>query len=762
MARSNVRIGWLTAMYGASALTAPAFAQQTDDTVLEQIVVTAQKREQNLQDVGISVAALDSEALYNRGVTASTSLGAITPGLVVTDYGNPVITVFTLRGVSQFDFADHQEAPVAAFVDGSYVPYLSAVGMNFFDLERVEVARGPQGTLFGRNATGGVISLVSAKPTENPEGYADVRVGNFGALRAEGAIGGPLSDSVRGRLSVLKDQHDGYFKNALGPDKGDADNISWRAQLAADLGERGSLGLIVRGSRDRSSTSPYEARAAYPDPTTGVIRSGDAQAHRDFCASYFGADIPNGAVDCLSGDTATGDPYRIRHNRGGAFERDYYGATATVNWDFGAVQLASISSYGTLEKNYDDEDSDGTSLDTLYFGQSVDTDDYSQELRLSGEGERLNWVAGAYYLHIDGDYGASTGYFLFDPTLQAESVNQYRLTTRSWAVFAQTEIKLSSRLTLTAGGRWTDDDKRFALATDCSGAGCDALGLTDPSLVQGTGFDASVPGADTTRSSGNWDAKLQLGFQANDNLLLYAGVTRGTKAGGYNGGASAFYSVDQVIFDDEELTSYEAGVKSLFADGRVRLNGSVWYYDYANVQVFSQLGPATVTFNRDGEAHGAELELAARVARGFDVGVGISILSTQLDPIDVQNILTGEISQRGQEMVNAPGATVNVTARKEWPVGPGRLSLQADATWSDDRKLNLIDNPATRQSAYTLANLRLGYAAPDDRWEVALYGQNVTNEEYRTVATPFVNFTGAVLELYGPPRTYGASLRVRF
>lgn len=749
-------------MCGATAITAPAFAQQSNGAMLEEVVVTAQKREQNLQDVGISVAAFDSETLQNRGITASTSLGGITPGLVVTDYGNPVITVFTLRGVSQFDFADHQEAPVATFVDGSYVPYLSAVGMNFFDLERVEVERGPQGTLFGRNATGGVISLVSAKPTKDVEGYADFRVGNFGALRAEGAIGGPLSDNVRGRLSVLKDQHDGYFKNSLGADKGDADNTSWRAQLVADVGDNGSFGIIVRGSRDRSLTSPYEARAAYPDPATGAILSGDGQAHADFCAGFFGTAIAPGAVDCLSGDIATGDPYRIQHDRIGSFERDYHGATATLDWDFGAVQLAAISSYGKLEKRYDNEDSDGTSLDTLYFGQSVDADDFSQELRISGEGERLNWVAGAYYLRIDGDYGSNTGYFLFDPVMQAEALSSYQLTTRSWAVFAQTEFELASRLTLTTGARWTNDDKRFALATDCGGPGCDLLGLTDPSIVQGTGFDASVPGADTTRSSGNWDAKLQLGFQANEDLLFYAGVTRGTKAGGYNGGASAFYTVDQVIFDDEELTSYEVGVKSLLADGRVRLNSSVWYYDYADVQVFSQLGPATVTFNRDGKAHGAELELAARVAPGFDLGLGVSILSTQLDPIDVQNILTGEITQIGQDMVNAPGATVNVVARKEWPMGPGRLSLQADATWSDDRKLNLIDNPATRQDACTLANLRIGYAAPDDRWEVALYSQNVTDEEYRTVATPFVNFTGAVLELYGPPRTYGASLRMRF
>jgi len=764
MNRSTVRWAVATSLVAAWVGFAPAvvFAEDTAGAGLGEVIVTAQKRAQNLQDVAISITALSEEDLRGRGITSTEALGAATPGLIVNDYGNPVITVFTLRGAQQFDFGDHQESPVAVFADGSYIPYLSAVGMNMFDLERVEVDRGPQGTLFGRNATGGVVSLISAKPTKDFEGFADLQGGNYGAFRAEAAISGPLSDGIRARLSVLKDQHDGYFKNAIGPDKGDADNTSWRAQIAADVGSHGSLGIIVRGSHDQTSTSPYEAAAGYPDPTTGAIVKGGGQPHVDFCAAYFGTTVPLDSVDCLSGDPAPSDPFHIRHNRIGSFKRDYYGANVSFDWDFGPTQFTSISSFGDLRKRYADEDSDATSLDVLYFGQTVDAKDYSQEFRLAGKNDRLTWVTGAYYLQIDGDYGTGVGFYPFDPTLVAAVDNAYTLKTQSWAAFAQTEFKLAPQFTLTTGFRWTEDRKKFEFIPACSGPGCDPFGLTDPGIVQGSGYTDAVPGAQTRRSSGNWDAKVQLGFQAREGLLYYIGVSRGTKAGGYNAASTAYYTVDQTIFKDEVLTDYEAGIKSQLAGGRVRLNASAFYYDYANIQVFNQLGPSTVTFNRDGRIYGSEIELEARVARGFDLGLGVSLLHTQIDPVDVTNILTGAITQVSQELPNSPHATVNALARKEWSVGTGSIALQANVLWTGDRKLNLIDNPGTDEKSYTVTDLRASYISAGDRWEAAIFVKNATDEKYRIVGTPFVNFTGSIIEIYGPPRTFGGSVRVRF
>ena len=744
---------------------APATEATTDSDTLAEITVTAQKKTQDIQDVAISIQALQEEDLRQRGITTTEALGNATPGLMVNDYGNPVITLFTLRGVQQFDFGDHQESPVAVFADGVYIPYLSAVGLDFFDMDHVEVLRGPQGTLFGRNATGGAIQLQSAAPTRDFSAYAQVDEGNYAEHRIEAAVSGPLGGGWLGRLSVLKDEHSGYYNNLIGRDPGNADGLGWRVQLAHELGDRGKISFIVRGSHDNTTSSPDQAEAAYPDATSGLLLSGAANpaAYAQFCAGYFGASVPTHPVDCLSGDRATGNPFDIHANRVGYFRRTTLGATATVEWDLDFARLTSITDYGHLSKNYGDEDSDGTSLDLLTFAQTVDAKNASEELRLAGKSGPHDWIVGLYGLYIDGHYGTEQGYYMFDPTLTATTANAYSLRTRTWAVFAQDEIALAPRWSLTTGLRWTGDDKNFTMGTPCTGPGCDALGLTNPDIVQGTGYDNSVPGARTSRVSGNWDGKLQLSYKPVDGVLTYAGVSRGTKAGGFNGGAAAFYTVNQVIFDDEVLTDYEIGAKTNLAGGRVRANVSAFYYDYKNMQVFNQIGPSTVTFNRDGRIYGGEADLQALLAPGLESALGVSLLHTRIDPVENVNILTGATTSAPEELPNSPHITVNARLAKSWRIGSqGKLTLEGDGKWLGAHKLSLIDNPATNENAYYTLDGRLSYAAADGRWEVALYSRNLTNQQYRLVATPFASFDGSLIDVFGPPRTFGGSIRVRF
>jgi iron complex outermembrane receptor protein len=736
-----------------------------DSDALAEVTVTAQKKTQDIQDVPISIQALKQDDLRGMGITSTEGLGNATPGLMVNDYGNPVITIFTLRGVQQFDFGDHQESPIALFTDGVYVPFLSAVGLDFFDMDHVEVLRGPQGTLFGRNATGGAIQLQSAAPTQDFTAYVQADAGNYAEHRVEAAVSGPIGAGWLGRLSVLKDEHSGYYNNLIGRDPGDADGLGWRAQLAHDLGDQGRFSLIVRGSHDDTTSSPGQAAPAYPDATTGLLLPGAANpaAYAQFCLNYFGASTPAHPVDCLSGDSATGNPFNIHANRVGHFLRTTVGASANLDWDFGFARLTSITAYGHLSKNYGGEDSDGTSLDLLTFAQTVDAKNASEELRLAGKSGPHDWIAGVYGLYIDGHYGTEQGYFMFDPTLNADTGNAYSLRTRTWAVFAQDEITLAPRWSLTAGLRWTGDDKNFTMTTPCVGPGCDVLGLTSPDLVQGTGYTDSVPGARTSRVSGNWDGKLQLSYKPIDGVLTYAGVSRGTKAGGFNGGAAAFYTVNQAIFDDEVLTDYEIGAKTDLAGGRVRANVSSFYYRYENMQVFNQIGPSTVTFNRDARIYGAEADLQALLAPGLESSLGVSLLHTRIDPVQNVNILTGESTSSPEELPNSPHVTVNARLAKSWLIGPsGKLVLEGDGKWVGGHKLSLIDNPATHESAFYTLDGRLSYGASDGSWEVALYSQNLTDQQYRIVATPFASFDGSLIEVFGPPRTFGGSIRVRF
>ena len=494
----------------------------------------------------------------------------------------------------------------------------------------------------------------------------------------------------------------------------------------------------------------------------GKRGAGRVRAGAGFCSSYFGTIVGPDATDCVSGDADDNNPYTIAHNRIGGFERDALGANLTLNFDLGGVQLTSISSWSSLDKSYADEDADGSSADILFFGQTADAEDFSQEFRLVGSSDRLDWVLGAYYLNIRGTYGGEVGFFPGDPGLDALVNNSYTLDTTSYAVFGQAEFALTSELSLIGGLRWTQDDKEFRMATPCVGPGCSALGLDDPSIVQGSGYDESVPGARTERSSDNWDARLQLTYEPSNDLLLYAGVSRGTKAGGFNAGATAFYAVDEVIFDDEVLTSYEIGFKRTFDSGRGRLNASAFYYDYQDVQVFNQLGPSTVTFNRDGRVYGSDIELQWRFAEGYDLGLGLSFLNTELDPIARTNILNGDVFLESQAFTNAPEFSANGSLRREWIIDTNVLSLQGDFQWVGAHKLNLIDHPATQEDSYGLVNLRSGFGPASGAWEFAVFAQNVTDEEYRVIATPFVDFTGAVVEIYGQPRILGASFLARF
>jgi iron complex outermembrane receptor protein len=438
------------------------------------------------------------------------------------------------------------------------------------------------------------------------------------------------------------------------------------------------------------------------------------------------------------------------------------GASATLNWDFTGSRLTSITSYGHLKKNYGGEDSDGTSLDVLTFGQTVDATDVSQEIRLAGKSTRNDWIVGVYGLRIDGNYGSDVGFYMFDPPLTAYLGNAYGLQTKTWAIFGQTDFTLAPLWTITAGIRWTQDDKNFHMVTPCTGPGCGPLGFTNPFFVQGSGYNSSAPGAQTTRNSGNWDGKIQLNWKPNEDLLGYVGITRGTKAGGYNGGATAFYTIPEEIFNDEVLTDYEIGLKSRLAGGRARLNVSAFYYDYHDMQIFNQLGPSTVTFNDNGTVYGGEVDLQTRITEGLDFQLGVAWLRTHLDPIANLNIATGALEYSAEELPNSPHATVNAHLKKTWSIGHGQISLEGDGKWVGAHKLNLIDNPTTDESAYTTVDARASYGPSDKRWEVAIYSHNLTNEEYRIAAAPFVGTNGAVEEIFGAPRTYGGSFLVKF
>jgi iron complex outermembrane receptor protein len=743
-------------------MTCTAMAQQSEGPEgLQEIVVTAQKREQDIQSVGISMAAFSGEELRALGINATPQLGSQTPGLMVADYNNPATTTFSVRGVSQIDFADHEESPVAVFVDGAYIPYLSGVGMSMFDLDRVEVLRGPQGTLFGRNATGGAVQLITTKPGKDFDAYVDLTGGSYGLVETAAAVGGPLTDQIQARVAFASTKHDGIFMNNAGPNKGDADSKNVRGELRFQPSDATDILLTLHNAEDRESSVPYVPIPIYINSTTGLASAGNPAVHDNFCQNFFGTTGMTNSVGCLYNVPYTGSAYHISENQDGVgFRRDDTGATATVTWTHESTSLTSVTNYEHFQKSYGPEDDDGTPADSFSFAQKVHAWNGSQEVRLAGSTDQDRWIAGLYYLVIDGKYGVLTSIYQQAPPAGVSLLvdNNYTLRDNTWSVFGQNEFDFQPDLTLISGIRWTQDKKRFALYTACDGPGCSVFGYDSPAIVQGSGYNDSIPGAQTQRDRGNWSGKLQLDWKPRDQALVYAGVTRGTKAGGYNAQSTATWTVAQEIFKDEVLTDYEAGFKTTEFNNKLRINGSAFYYHYQDLQVFSQAGPSVFTFNTNAAVHGAELEISTTPWRGMQVDLGVSWLKSLSDPIQNVNVLTGNVNYIREELPFSPPFSVNALVRQEFPIFTGTFSVQADAKWLDTHKVELLADPALLVAPYAVANLRAGYETKDHHWKVSAFVNNVFNNVHLINGTNVDSVDGSVLGIYGSPRWFGGEV----
>jgi iron complex outermembrane receptor protein len=739
-----------------AVLCAPALmlSQSLSAQVLEEVIVTAQKREQLLQDVGISVTAFSDEQLRQLGLTNTLQLGSQTPGLLVTDTNGGTTTAFTLRGSGQLDFGDHQEPPVAVYVDGAYNSFLGGVGFRFFDVERIEVLRGPQGTLFGRNATGGVVQLISNKPTEEFEGYVSASAGEYALLRLEAGISGPISERVRGRLSLYHESSDGYQENRIGPDLNEINNNSGRAQLQFLPSDDVEFLLSGQWNIDDNTAQGYDIVAAMTDsfafgPIDGgtgdglVKRPPSDATYASFCNNFFFVSPPPGSSNCFGFAEPKDGVHKVANDLDTHFDREVYDVTGTLTWRFGDARLISITDYKSFDKDYL-EDSDSSPLSLMIFDQKVDATQFSQEVRLEGEADRLNWVAGAYYLDIDGDYDAGVD---VTNTLAVALRNVYNLETRSWAVFAQTDFQLTERWGLITGLRWTEDEKDMNLRTSCVEVIPDICNIAFSGLVQ---VDGLPP---VSRDEGDWSGTLRLEFEPNDDWLLYAGVTRGQKAGGFNAGAVTFFTPDQVEFDGEVLTNYEVGIKATLFGGTTRISANAFHYDYDNFQAFYQLGASLIVFNADAEVNGGEIELVTQPWDGWEFLLGASLLDATEKGLEYAGVT------KDRPMPNAPDITLNGLARYGWSMFSGTMTAQVDFRYVDDRSLNAIDHPALQAESYSVTNARLSYTTEDRRWEGALFVNNVADEDFFHTMFDISTLTGSLQRIPGAPRWFGAELR---
>jgi iron complex outermembrane receptor protein len=717
---------------GLIALPAAIALGQEGEGLLEEITVTAQKRQESVQDLPISVTAFSGDAMKALGFTNSIQLAAQTPGLQTAQiFGEGNIPIVSIRGVGLIDFSEHNESPSAVYVDEFYKANLSGLDFQLFDLERAEVLRGPQGTLFGRNATGGLVHYITAKPSQDADGYADVTVGEYGKLIAEGAIGGGLSDTVAGRLSLIYSKQDGYNENDFpGRKPGNAlDMWGVRGQLAFDPNDDLSiLASFQAGHNKNDGGSQYHHLATAFDPATGLAI---AQPDPPFVSA---------------------DKRRTNTDIQPRLETDFLSGLLRVEYALNDdLELVSLTGFESIEKTFN-QDVDAAPLEIFATYYEPEGDEFTQELRLAGDYETSRWVAGVYYMDYQNkgrQYADIGPFFTGAPVYLLYQTVNWDMHTKAWALFGQFEYDFTERLTGVIGVRYGSEDKNFEQSI--------VSGFGDPSTE--LEFTKANYGDLTNFDKSNTSYNARLNFQVNDDLLTYAGTSRAYKAGTFNMGFFPLADVNDIPVDQEELTSYEVGFKSEFADGLARLNGAVFYYQYDDYQafLFDSISLSNFLFNNDATVRGAELELQSSPGN-WDLLLGLSFLDTAV--LDVQDPLPGG-AIRDRDMVMSPKLSANAMVRYNFDAFGGTAALQVDGTYNDSQYLETFNSPAFKEGSYVMGNVRASWTSEDGHWTTAVFVENLTDKEYRAYAFDLTGLLGLSQEVWSRPRWAGITVGYR-
>jgi iron complex outermembrane receptor protein len=742
-----------------------ALAQQAETAAgpvpFAEVVVTAQRREQNIQDVGIAVTPLGEKALQDLNITTATDIVRAVPSLKMNAYSSAQV-VFNIRGVSQNDYGDQQEPPVAVYQDDSYSSSINLASFPVFDLARVETLRGPQGTLFGRNATGGAIQFISRRPTSEYEGYTDLTIGSFNQVIIDGAVSGPLSDGVQGRIAFISNQDDGWMESIVPgvPDRGGNDHYAVRGSLAWQPSDTTDVNLILRYMEANHETQAglYSHEPACPN----------AQFQGEFTpatlACPFWGTGPGESGTGFRDDSIIpsrgGDPFKTAETQESWVDREIFGSTVRIDSDVGGFGFVSITDFQHSNKFYI-EGGDSSPDEGVFFFQGSALDQFSQEFRLSNSFGAHEFVGGIYGMYVDGDY---TGKFA-DPFYGYDPDVAFTQKTTSYAAFFQDEWSFAERWKLVAGLRYWYDTREGAYFGEAPAI----PGLGQPIVTIIFNKDeifplgSSVTPDDAKTSFDDVTARLELDYKPTDDLLLFLSFNRGSKSGGYTFSTGTPFAPNQlaflegISFDPETLDAYEIGMKSNLSDNTT-LNVSAFYYDYSDYQAFAQIGPVQSVINLDAEAKGLEVELNSRPTDGLTLQLGASFLDSEVKDILLPDLATVV----NHDLPQAPEFSGNALARYEFALGGGIASIQADVQYSADFCFTVLCAPVEEEKSYTVANARIGYGSDDGRWEVAAFVNNLTEEEYRVYAFDSSLFSGVVAGVYAKPRTYGLTASFRF
>lgn len=748
---------------GAPALAAeavPAAATDTDGA----IVVTATKRATNVQNVPLSISVISGKTIADEQLRDGIALARQTPNLMAESAMGAAMPRFRLRGIGTDDFTPTTASAVGIYEDEVYISAASGQSEPLYDLDRVEVLRGPQGSLWGKNTTAGAIAYVTTKPADTLSGQGHVIYGTDDTREAEAGVGGQIADGVSARIAGVYKHRDGQFHNDYtGKDAGGYNIWDLRGQLLWDIAPDASLLVKVHGGRSKQGQ---------PLQHVGLLAGG---------ADSDGYVQPSG-----DNQLSNNGPDKTHANR--------FGVDARLKVDLGGPTLTDIASYERSSSLvYSDDDANPISSYHERYGGKSQT--FTNELRVaSADGNRFGWIVGAYYLH---DRTTSFGQLgLYSPMDFGVNGIAYDVAvkTDNLAGFASLSYQLTPRLKLTAGGRYTWERKSLSgIAYDYLTNPADVFDASRSDFTyidtsKGIYFDstgapmAAIPGHRAWKKP-TWDVSAD--YKATDDVLLFGRIARGFRSGNYNTYVAAPENL--TAYNPETLTSYEAGIKTSWFDRRLTLNVTGFHYDFRNMQVTVLQSVGTVTQNAaSARVNGFEVEANARPIKGLTFNAGYGYQDSRYTNFTNASVPTpinqgAPLDLSGQSLERAPKRTLNLSGTYEIALGSGTLSFNTDwrytsryrfHIWSDATNNNpaaFLADPATRalvrntfsQQALWLGDARVAYHFDHSGLEVAAWIKNLTDRKYNTNA--FAMFFNRSISTYpGERRTAGISASYSF
>ncbi len=747
---------------GAALMGAGHAAAQTaaSGSQVQEIVVTAQRRSQDIQKVPITIQAITGKALTELGVKSSTDLAQFTTNVeIALPNGEGNQPIIAIRGIGLNDYDTNNAGPNGVYLDEVYLSSPASQTLQTFDLDRVEVLKGPQGTLYGRNTSGGAINFLSTKPSDQASGNLHVEYSSYNTLNVEGAAGGPITANLDGRAAFTVNESDGYMHNTLtGAHENGANNYAARGMLLYKPTDRFRLLVNLHGAKVDNRPSEYR-HIADLNPATGAQCSVAATYAGD-CVDLFGVGTPKGFYD-------------------GAFNRTQHlkinslGGYVRADYDAGPVDLTSISSLEYSDKLHP-EDSDASPYRLLEINYGVRSTTFTQELRAARTEARYNWVAGFYYLHenltqdqplqalldIDEIYGPGVG-----DGVAFKAYDNSRQVTDAYAVFGQGEVNLTDQLKLVLGGRYTAESKDF----DYSGSIQYQEGGEN-----NFGPITSLANSHQSLSDSAFSWRAGLNYEISPRVMAYVSIATGFKSGDFNGSflstspAEILRQLEPVA--PETVTAYEVGLKSSLLDQRVVFDIAGFYNDYRDMQVFVFVPPVAGgsglpvdVLDNAKRAHtdGIDLQLTARPVRALTATFQLGALETKLDNY-VSNRDPSQPDYSGNQLPLSPHLSANLLLDYRAPLGDGQVDLQFNANYKGHAFFDISNSPYLDQPAYWIENVRVAYAFDKDHWEVAAYVHNLSGEQYYVDKFDLTSPFGLIQGVVGAPRAFGVEFNYKY